>query len=113
MKKDVSAFNWVKRYIELISYKWAPRNLALKRARRVSQLKDKRTKWQYQCNHCMKWFKQKEIQIDHIVPKGRYSKETFFVWLDRLFCDVDGFQILCRPCHLKKTNKEHGNDSYK
>jgi len=106
-------FIWVKRYIELISYKWTPRSTAMKRARRVSQLADKRTKWQYQCAECAVWFKQSGIQLDHIVPKGRYSKETFFVWLDRLFCEADGFQVLCTPCHKKKTAIEHSDNSYK
>lgn len=106
-------FKWVKRYIELISYKWPPRTEAKNKSRRPSQLKDKRISWEYQCNHCKKWFKSKEVQIDHIIPKGRYDKDTFFVWLDRLFCEAKGFQVLCRPCHVKKSAKEHKDDSYK
>ena len=106
-------FKWVKRYIELISYKWAPRNKAMQNARRVSQLKDKRTKWQYQCNGCKEWFKGSQIQLDHVKPKGLYSKETFFVWLDRLFCEVEGFQVLCVPCHAKKTKQEQEDGEYK
>ena len=113
MTSNANAFMWVKRYIEAISYKWEPRSAALKKARRVSQLPDKRTKWEYQCNHCNHWFKQKEVQIDHIIPKGRYTKDTFFVWLDRLFCPVTGFQILCRPCHVIKSNTEKANGEYK
>lgn len=106
-------FEWVKRYIELISYKWTPRTQAMNKARRVSKLSDKRTKWQYQCNSCKQWFKQKEIQLDHIIPKGRYTKETFFIWLDRLFCPVDGFQVLCRPCHIIKSASEHKTGVYR
>lgn len=109
----MDSFKWVKRYIELISYKWPPRNQALRAARRVSKLADKRTKWQYKCARCKKWFKQSQIQIDHIVPKGRYDKDTFFVWLDRLFCDTDGFQVLCVPCHKKKSAREHSEGEYK
>ena len=109
----VDSFKWVKRYIEGISYKWPPRNRAAKKARRVSQLTDKRTKWESQCAHCKKWFKQKDVQLDHIVPKGRYSQETFFVWLERLFCAEEGFQVLCVPCHKKKSAEEHADDSYK
>lgn len=109
----VNAFEWVKRYIEGISYKWPARSEALKASRRKSQLPDKRTKWEHQCNHCKKWFKAKDIQLDHIIPKGRYSKETFFVWLDRLFCDQSGFQVLCKSCHLKKTNREKAEGAYK
>lgn len=106
-------FEWVKRHIELLSYKWTPRTQAMNKARRKSQLSDKRTKWQYQCAICKEWHKGGEIQLDHIIPKGRYSKETFFIWLDRLFCDVNGFQVLCVPCHLNKTNKEKKEGAYK
>lgn len=106
-------FEWVKRYLEQLSYRWEPRTQAKNRARRSSQLPDKRTKWEYQCNHCKKWFKGAEVQLDHILPKGLYSKQTFFTWLERLFCNADGFQVLCKPCHLKKTNTEHKNGDYK
>jgi len=109
----VDAFKWIKRYIEEVSYKWSPRSKALEKSKRPSQLKDKRTRYQYQCNHCKVWFKRKEVQIDHIIPKGLYSKETFFIWLDRLFCEESGFQVLCIPCHLKKTNKEKKEGAYK
>ncbi len=113
MAKKVDAFLWVKRYIELMSYKWTPRTQAMNKVRRVSLLVDKRVKWQYQCNMCREWFKGKDIQLDHITPKGRYSKETFFIWLDRLFCPVDGFQVLCRPCHVIKSAGEYKDGSYK
>ncbi len=109
----MDAFSWVKRYIEGISYKWPARTQAMKLARRPSTLADKRTKWESQCNHCKKWFKQKDVQLDHIVPKGRYAPDTFFVWLDRLFCDTTGFQVLCIPCHKIKSATEHGDGSYK
>ncbi len=109
----IDSFKWVKSHIERLSYKWPSRAQAMKAARRPSQLKDKRIKWEYKCNHCVKWFKGKEVQLDHIVPKGRYSKETFFIWLDRLFCAVSGFQVLCIPCHKKKSATEHENGDYK
>lgn len=109
----IDSFEWIKRHIEALSYKWTPRTAAKNASRRVSQLSDKRVKYQFQCNHCEEWFKAKETQLDHIVPKGRYSKETFFVWLDRLFCQADGFQVLCIPCHKVKSAKEHNDGSYK
>ena len=107
------AFTWVKRYIEGISYKWPPRSEALKAASRPSQLSDKRIKVERQCAHCKNWFKTKDVQLDHIVPKGRYAKETFFVWLERLLCNTTGFQVLCIPCHKKKSATEAGDGSYK
>jgi 5-methylcytosine-specific restriction endonuclease McrA len=107
------SFKWIKRHLEKLSYKWEPRGRAMNKARRISQLADKRTKWQYQCNSCKSWFKGKEVQLDHIIPKGLYTKKTFFVWLDRLFCETDGFQVLCIVCHKKKSVTEHEQGAYK
>ena len=75
--------------------------------------KDKgRQKWEYQCVECREWFAEKDIQIDHIEPVG-----TLRDWSDlpefckRLFCGVEGYQILCKPDHQVKTNRErYGND---
>jgi 5-methylcytosine-specific restriction endonuclease McrA len=106
------SFKWIKSHLERLSYKWPARTKALNAARRKSTLTDKRVKWEYQCNHCKNWFKRKEVQNDHIVPKGRYDKEVFFIWLERLFCEADGFQVLCKPCHLVKSNREKNDGSY-
>ena len=111
MKND--PFAWIKKVIEMASVKWPPRGQVLRAASRPSQLPDKRTKWERQCNHCKKWFKSSEIQMDHIVPKGRYSKETFFEWLDKCLSPISNWQVLCKPCHLKKTASEHSDGSYK
>lgn len=104
---------WIKSHLERLTYKWTPRSKAKIAARRPSQLKDKRTTWEYQCNHCKKWFKDKNTQMDHVVPKGRYAIDTFFEWLERLLCEESGWQCLCKPCHLVKTNKEKAGGSYK
>lgn len=104
---------WLKRHIEMLSVKWPARSQALKLASRISQLNDKRIKFERQCNHCKKWFKTKDVQVDHIEPKGKYSRETFMTWIDRLFCPVENYQVLCKPCHVKKSAKEHKDGSYK
>jgi hypothetical protein len=104
---------WIKKHIERASLKWPPLKQAENKASRVSLLSDKRTKFEYQCNHCKEWFRRKDINRDHIVPKGRYSRETFFDWLDKLLCPASGIQILCIPCHVKKSASEHADGSYK
>jgi 5-methylcytosine-specific restriction endonuclease McrA len=106
------AFKWIKRHIEMATVKWPPRAEALRKASRISQLSDKRTKWERQCNHCKKWFKSNQIQLDHIVPKGKYQRESFLTWLDKCFPPVNGWQVLCKNCHLKKTKKEHQSGEY-
>lgn len=104
---------WIKKVIERATFKWPPRAAALKKASRISQLPDKRTKFERQCNHCKGWFKSSQIQMDHIKPKGKYCQETFFVWLERCLPKSDGWQVLCIPCHKKKTAKEHSEGAYK
>jgi hypothetical protein len=50
----------------------------------------KKHKYEYQCNHCNKWFQRKEVSVDHIVPAGslkRYADLPGFT--ERLFCEKD------------------------
>ena len=88
---------------------WKPMMITLKNASRPSQnLANKRLKTEYQCNHCKEWFMEKEIQIDHIVDAGTLTCSNDLPgFVDRLFCEVEGFQTLCKPCHQVKTNLAH------
>lgn len=75
----------------------------LQDARRPYSGSDKRTKWEYQCNICKKWFKTKDVEVDHIEPAGtllKYSDLGGFC--KRLFCEQDNLQVLCKPCHRSK-----------
>ena len=63
----------------------------------------------YKCAHCGGGFKRAEINIDHIQPvidplTGFVDWNTF---IERLYCGVDGLQILCEPCHQTKTTEEN------
>jgi len=75
-------------------------------ARRTSQSDNKRLKWEYQCNHCNKWFPDKDVQVDHIVPVGTLKcAEDLIGFLERLTPE-EGFQVLCKECHNTKTQSE-------
>lgn len=68
----------------------------------------KRKAAHYTCAECTKCFPRTGVQIDHKVPAVRES--GFVSWddyIERLFCDEKGLQILCRLCHKKKTQKEN------
>lgn len=63
----------------------------------------------YQCAECKFLFRDKEIDVDHIVPCGptpgsRNAKngETWDQFIARLFCEKDGLRILCKGCHAKR-----------
>ncbi len=85
---------------------WRPATDCKMNARRPNQSDNKRMKWEYQCNHCDKWFPDKEVQIDHIVPVGTLKcGDDLKGFMERLTPET-GFQILCHPCHQIKTNEE-------
>jgi hypothetical protein len=79
------------------------------KARRRYEGANKRQRWEYQCNHCKKWFMDKEVQIDHETPVGSLkSGDDLKGFLERLTPEV-GFQVLCKDiCHQAKTNEERG-----
>jgi len=86
------------------SYRWYARQQALLVAKtgRVGR------KFTYMCNKCLdKGFIRKEIQIDHILPIVPLTGwDSWDKLIERLFCEAKGLQILCRPCHKIKTQKE-------
>ena len=88
------------------STRWNPRALALKEARRASQSDNKRLKWEFRCNSCGGWFARKDVEADHIVPAGSLRDfDDLPGFARRLFCEKDGFEILCKAeCHHKKTH---------
>lgn len=64
----------------------------------------------YECNECKQLFKQKDVQVDHIVPAGTLkSYEDVSGFTERLFCGPEGMQILCTTCHNIKTKMEKEN----
>ena len=64
-------------------------------------------RFEYHCADCRQWFPDSQIQVDHITPAG--SLKTFGDlpgFCERLFCEADGLQLLCKSCHQVKTNRE-------
>ena len=109
-KKEVSneynVFNWLRQKLRKLSYQWPPRN----KAKQLAWVE----RGQYRCAECTRQEIEKswhhtEIVIDHIIPiidpeKGFTTLDDFIM---KLFCPVDGFQILCKQCHQLKTSKEN------
>ena len=81
---------------------------AKQRARRKYSGTIGRQRWEYQCARCKKWFKDKDTQIDHVVPCGSLRRmEDIAPFVERMTCeDVNGYQVMCKPCHQLKTNEE-------
>lgn len=97
--------------LRLMWMKYPVKHEALKAARRPFTGKDKRTKWEYSCGKCKKWFKGKDIQVDHINPVGSLrGYEDLPRAVENLFCELDNLQVLCKGCHSTKTLRENKGD---
>lgn len=83
------------------SYRWPPRNEAIKRARVGRGI--------YVCEECKGLLEAKEVERDHKVPviRTRGKNQTLGEFAARLFAPVDGWTVLCNACHRAKTDKEN------
>ncbi len=101
-KSSINLEHYLKQKLRRISYQWPPRKAAIVKGR-VSRGK-------YRCSSCQgDNFGPKEIQLDHTIPVID-PHEGFTTWdnyINRLFCDVDGFSIMCIECHKIKTFREN------
>lgn len=63
----------------------------------------------YTCAICKGETRAKDMNLDHINPVKdvRGINDNLHVIAERLLADSGGWQCLCKPCHLKKTNIEN------
>ena len=86
---------------------WKPITECKQNAKRLYKGSNKRQKFEYQCNKCKKWFPDKQINIDHILPAGELNKaDDLPGFVERLFVEESGLQCLCQNCHNEKTKQE-------
>lgn len=79
---------------------WRPRLKVLRQARRVYHGPNKRQKWELQCSVCKEWFMQKNVEVNHKVAAGSLkAKEDLPQFIENLFCEADGLEVVCKPCH--------------
>lgn len=105
--------SYIKSILRKASMRWKPLNEVKGRARVGRGL--------YKCEQCEtivpatsittlkngKMKRVKNIAVDHISPVVPVS--GFDSWdnvIKRLFCDVEGLQLLCRDCHETKCKEE-------
>lgn len=97
---DFNKHKWIINGLRRLSYKWPPR-WTIKQDARVERGK-------YLCNGCKQIVKAKEVEVDHIEP---VIEVTGFVdwntYIERLLCEKEGYQILCKACHLSKSLSEN------
>jgi 5-methylcytosine-specific restriction endonuclease McrA len=63
---------------------------------------------EYFCNACGWVSGKKDFQLDHIISVVPVSGwDGFDGFIDRLFCEPDGYQLLCKSCHQVKSAEEN------
>jgi len=118
-KKASSLREWLVWQIRRLSYRWPPRSEALDAARRIAREFEarpgvppksvsRRIRLFFACATCGRIYPRRGVSVDHIDPvvdpkRGWAGWDSY---LERLFCEADGFQILCNDCHDKKTERE-------
>lgn len=106
--------SFIKSALRSTSVKWPPRYTVLNEAfteAKTNKATGRKAK-HFRCNRCNGEFVQKDVQVNHIIPVVPLS--GFTTWdevVDRLFCEKDGLEVLCKPCHKEVTKEE--NDSRK
>ena len=102
---EAQYFSYIRGGLRRLSTRY-PVKYAVRLANRRT-VKGKRHKFEYQCAECNKWKKDKDVDVDHIIPAGSLRKyDDLPGFVERLFCEADGMQILCKICHKKKTELE-------
>jgi 5-methylcytosine-specific restriction endonuclease McrA len=118
LRKEWNSGNWTEgRYRSFVTStlrsgarRWPPKFETLNSAKTEKRVNTKtgRVAQHYLCNHCCNEFPAKDVQVDHIMPVVEPSKgfKTWDDFIDKLYCEKDNLQVLCKPCHLIKSNLE-------
>ena len=115
-KKPVNKKAFIISSLRRCSFRWPGRTEALLKARAKQLERRGRMVWHYRCVECVSnvLHPAKGVRVDHIDPVVPLSgfpmlpggREDWGEYIDRLFCDASGFQILCLEHHKTKTTEE-------
>lgn len=107
--------SFVKGGLRAISQRWPPKYRVLSKAftgHHTNPASGRIAKF-YRCAACQGEFTAKNVEVNHIIPVVPVT--GFDSWdnvIDRLFCEEDGLEVVCKDCHKsisKKENKERRN----
>ena len=101
--------SFIKSLLRKGTQRWGPKNTALQKAR-VS-------KGVYRCAGCLEEVpvtvkvdgkRKRNVFVDHINPvvNPAWGFLSWDDYIESMFCEEDGFQVLCDQCHKIKTSEE-------
>lgn len=92
-------FSFIRSALRSAFQKWPPKHDAKAEAKVAYNT--------YECAKCSGWFANKEVEVDHVDPCGSLKKfNDLPAFVERMFCEAEGFQVLCKGCHQTKTKAE-------
>jgi 5-methylcytosine-specific restriction endonuclease McrA len=90
--------------------RFPPKWKALKAASigRVINKRSGRLAEHYKCASCTDYFVARDVQVDHIEPvvSPQEGFQDWWTYMNRLYCEAENLQVLCKPCHKQKTAEE-------
>lgn len=93
-----------------ITFRWGPKVEAKKLARHPNKFHNANGRLVFHsiCKLCQNVIPETESTVDHIEPviDPATGFKSWDEYIERLFCEADGFQVLCRACHDQKTYSE-------
>ncbi len=101
--------SFIKSGLRRLSMKWKPKNVAKLSVRLPEKYKNERGRWVYHgtCEVCHKVFPETMMEVDHIDPVvPLIGWDSWDGVIERMFCERDGLQVVCKPCHTSITNNE-------
>lgn len=101
MAKEFNLKSFIISTLRRATYRFAPRYNTMNKAR-VERGK-------YLCALCKQVVPRKLTKLDHICPvvdpkKGWISWD---VYIERMFVEESGWQLICKECHSAKSKKEN------
>lgn len=111
---DAKYFSFVKGGLRSASQRWPPKYRVLSKACVGVSINPStgRMAKRYRCGSCSDTFTSKDVEVNHIIPVIPVT--GFDSWdgvISRLFCEEDGLEVLCKPCH--KIITKHENEERK
>ena len=102
--------SFIKSALRSASVRWPPRYTVLNEAfvERALNPATGRLAKLYRCSKCKGLFPQANIDVNHI--EAVVPTTGFDSWdgvIERMFCEKDGLEALCKPCHKLVTKEEN------
>ena len=101
---------FIKSMLRQGSLRWGPRNRAISRAYiddGINPKTGRRCKL-HRCEECNDTFAKGDMHADHIecvIPITGF--DSWSKVIERMFCEEEGFRIICHSCHSKKSKEEN------